>query len=101
MIRMSNHSKERSKERVEGVETNHDARKFAKQAWQYGKHINYFQKHPKFFDYLKQKSMQSRSTHIRIFRDNIYIWRGSTKTLVTVHPIPDRFKEEMEGLNNE
>lgn len=98
---ISIHAKERSKERVEGVETNYDARRFAKQAWTHGASIGKFQKYPRFFSYLQNKKSQTRTTHIRIFKNNIYIWRGTTKTLVTVHPIPDRYQEEMEVIDNE
>ena len=101
MSRISNHSKERSKERVEGVKTNYDAKRFAKQAKVSGKPIGLFQKYPRFFSYLQNKNNQTRTTRIKIYKDNIYIWRGATQTLVTVHPIPDRYKKEMEEIDKQ
>jgi len=97
---ISDHAKKRSKERVEGVETNYDARRFAKQAWNNGNHINKYARYPRFFSYLQNKKNQTRTTHVRIFKDNIYIWRGKLQTLVTVHPIPDRYKIEMRAVDN-
>ena len=100
---LSNHSKERSIERVEGIETVADAKRCAKQAYLYGKTLNNFISYPRFFSYLQNKKNQTRTCSIRIFKDNIYIWRGkgTNKTLITVHPIPDRYKQEMEVINND
>ena len=100
MPSISDHAKQRSKERVDGVETNYDARRFAKQARQYGKTIASYQIYPRFFSYLQNKNNQTRTTKIRIYKNNIYIWRGTTQTLVTVHPIPDRYIKEMEVIDN-
>ena len=99
MASISDHAKERSKERVEGVETNYDAKRFARQARISGKPIGNFQRYPKFFSYLQNKKNQTATTRIRVYKDNIYIWRGSNQTLVTVHPIPDRYKEEMKEVD--
>ena len=101
MARLSNHSKERSVERVEGVETFSDAKKCAKQAKQTGATIDKFIRYPNFYSYLQNKRYQTATTRIRIFKDNIYIWRGNNQTLVTVHPIPDRYKDEMEVIDND
>lgn len=97
---LSNHSKERSIERVEGIETVADAKRCAKQARLHGNTINKYQRYPKFFSYLQNKRNQTRTCTIRIYKDNIYIWRGKLQTLVTVHPIPDRYQEEMEVIDN-
>jgi len=100
MPRMSGHSKERSVERVDGVDNFSDARKYAKQAWQSGNTINHYIKYPKFFSYLQNKKNQTCTCSLRIYKDNIYIWRGRLRTLVTVHPIPDRYIKEMEVIDN-
>lgn len=100
MPRISFHSKERSKERVDGVETNYDARRLAKQARSSGRTVDKFLKYPRFYSYLINKNNQTRTTSIRVFHDNIYIWRGASQTLVTVHPIPDRYKKEMEEIDS-
>lgn len=97
---ITKHSKERIVERTEGVDTFAEAKKVAKLAKACGKTINQFQKYPKFFAYLQNKRNQTNDCSIRIYRDCIFIWRGRTKSLVTAHPIPDRYLEEMKEMDN-
>lgn len=99
--RMSRHSKERSVERVDGVESFSDAKRYARQARISGKTIDKFIKYPHFFSYLQNKNSQTNTCTVRVYRDNIYIWRGNRQTLVTVHPIPDRYKKEMEAIDSQ
>lgn len=94
MQRITNHSKERIIERTEGVSTKIEAKKVAKQARISGKTLDNFQKYPGFFSYLQSKKNQTNSCSIRVYRGNIYIWRGKN-ILVTAHPIPDRYVKEM------
>lgn len=98
MVSVSKHSKERIVERTDGVNSFAEAKKLAKQAWRSGKTINHFQKCENFSNYLRTKRDQTRTCSIRVYKNNIYIWRGK-KTLVTVHPIPDRFIEEIGEVN--
>lgn len=100
MASITKHSKERIIERTEGVTTFAEAKRLAKQAKISGKTINYYQNYPKFFSYLQNKRNQTNDCSIRIYRGCIYIWRGKTKTLVTAHPIPSRYIEEMEDIDN-
>lgn len=97
---ITKHSKQRIVERTDGVNTFAEAKRLAKQARISGKTLNNFQKYPKFFSYLQNKKNQTNDCSIRIYRGCIYIWRGKTKTLVTAHPIPDRYIEEMEVVDN-
>ncbi len=94
-VKITKHSKERIVERDEGVNTFAEAKQVAKIAWRSGKTINNFQKCPTFFSYLKNKKSQSSTCSIRVYRGNIYIWRGSRHTLLTAHSIPERFAEEL------
>lgn len=96
MAQITRHSKERIVERTNGVNSLYEAKKLAKQARISGKTINDFQKYPRFFSYLQNKKRQTNSCSIRIYRNNIYIWRGKN-ILVTAHPIPERYLEEMNG----
>lgn len=96
MAKITTHSKQRIVERTEGVSNFLEAKKLAKQAKHSGKTINDFQKYENFFQYLQNKKNQTNSCSIRIYRGNIYIWRGKNKSLVTAHPIPDRYIQEME-----
>ena len=96
MPRVSNHGKHRIVERDTLSNSFADAKRTAKVAWRSGLTINHFQAYPKFFEYLVGKRGQAcNNCSIRIYRGNIYVWRGKHHTLVTAHPIPDRFLEEM------
>lgn len=96
MAQITRHSKERIVERTNGINNLYEAKKLAKQARISGKTLNDFQKYPRFFAYLQNKKGQTNSCSIRIYRDNIYIWRGKN-ILMTVHPIPERYLKEMNG----
>lgn len=98
-MRITKHSKQRIIERDTGVNFVTEAKKVAKLAFRSGKTVGDFQKYPKFFNYLQAKTTQTRDCSVRVYRGNIYIWRGRRRSLVTAHPIPDRFHEELEALN--
>ncbi|MDE7345426.1 MAG: hypothetical protein K2N48_01650 [Muribaculaceae bacterium] len=87
-------------ERTDGVENLAEAKRIAKQAYVSGKTLNHYQKYPKFFNYLGNKRDQTNTCSIRIYKGNIFIWRGKGKhkSLITAHPIPDRYIKEMEEL---
>lgn len=92
---VTNHSIKRIIERDDNVNFVAEAKKVAKNAFTAGKTIKDFVDCPKFAEYLKKKKNQARDCSVRVYRDNIYIWRGKRKNLVTAHPIPDRFKDEL------
>lgn len=98
MGKITRHSKERIVQRTEGCESFAEAKKLAKQAWHSGATINQFQKFPKFSAYLRNKRHQTNTCSIRVYKGNIYIWRGK-KTLITAHPIAERYIKEMEEIN--
>lgn len=99
MPRITHHSKKRIIQRNETVNTVQDAKRIAKIAWRSGKERGYFTKYPKFFSYLANKQSQSNTCSIRIYQGHIYIWRGKNRSLVTSHPIPDRYIEEMAEID--
>lgn len=101
MPRLTQHGKERIVERNETISSFSDAKRIAKIAWQSGKTRGAFTKYPKFFNYLANKQSQSNTCSIRVYKDNIYIWRGKNRNLVTSHPIPDRYLKEIEEINKE
>lgn len=101
MPSISKHSKERIVQRIGDITTFAEAKRLAKQARVSGKTINYFQKYEKFFSYLQNKRNQTNDCSVRVYRGYIYIWRGKNKTLVTVHPIPTRYIEEMDRKDSE
>lgn len=96
-MRITKHSKQRIIERDNGVSSVAEAKKVAKLAFRSGKTVGDFQKYPKFYNYLRGKAAQTHDCSVRVYRGNIYIWRGRKHTLVTAHPIPDRFHEELEA----
>lgn len=100
MGKITRHSKERIVQRTEGCESFAEAKKLAKQAKRSGATINQFQKFPKFFSYLQNKRNQTNTCSIRVYRGNIYIWRGKD-TLITAHPIPERYIKEMEAIGDD
>lgn len=87
-------------ERNADVNSIGEAKRMAKQASASGKTINAFQQYPKFFAYLQNKKDQTNNCRIRVYHDNIYIWRGRNHILVTAHPIPDRYKQEMKEIDD-
>lgn len=99
-MRISMHSKKRIVERDSAVNSFHEAKRTAKQARVSGKNIGAFQSCPTFFPYLQRKRNQANDCTVKVYHGNIYIWRGSRRTLVTAHPIPDRFKAELEEMDN-
>lgn len=100
MATITRHSKQRIIERNEGVETFAEAKRMAKQAKISGKTLNDFQRYPRLFSYLQGKKSQTNDCCIRIYRGNIYIWKGKHKALVTAHPIPDRFIKEIQEVDS-
>lgn len=99
-MRTSYHARARLVQRDENAISHNDAKKLAKIAFNSGDTINMYQRYPKFFNYLSRRRSESATCRVRIYRGNIYIWKGSKKTLVTAHPIPDRFLKEMREIDN-
>lgn len=95
-MRITKHSKQRIIERDDGVNYISEAKKVAKLAFTAGKTIADYQKHVAFYEYLKRKKEQTHDCSLRVYRGNIYIWKGRKKSLVTAYPIPNRFKKELE-----
>ena len=97
MPRVTRHGKARLVQRDEAVDNFSEAKRTATIAWRSGSTINEYNIYPHFFEYLTNKKSQSNSCSIRIYRGNIYIWRGkkNNRSLVTSHPIPDRYLAEM------
>ena len=96
-MNLSKHSKERSVERVERVNCFAETKRNAKIAYRAGKTISYYDSKPQFSAYLQSRKRTSNNSTVRVYKGNIYIWRGKHKTLTTVLPIPERFIEELEG----
>lgn len=75
-----------------------EAVKIAKIAYRSGKTINYYADCRKFSEYLRRKRAQTCECSIRVYQGNIFIWKGRSHVLVTAHPIPVRFKTELEAV---
>lgn len=100
-MRTSYHARARIVERDSTANCHNDAKRLAKIAFKSGDTINNYQQYPKFFSYLSRRRNESATCRIRIYNGNIYIWKGNKKTLITAHPIPDRFIREMEVAAND
>lgn len=100
-MRTSYHARARIVERDSAANCHNDAKRLAKIAFKSGDTINSYQQYPKFFSYLSSRRNESATCRVRIYNGNIYIWKGSKKTLITAHPIPDRFIREMETVMND
>lgn len=96
-MNLSRHGKERSVERVERVNCFAEAKRNAKIAYRAGKTISYYDSKPQFSAYLQARKRTSNNSTVRVYKNNIYIWRGKHKTLTTVLSIPERFFEELGG----
>lgn len=100
-MRISYHARARIVQRDDSANSHNDAKKLAKIAFNSGTTIDRFQKYPKFFAYLCDRRNESATCRVRVYRGNIYIWKGTQKKLITAHPIPDRFIKEMEAINEQ
>lgn len=98
-MRITRHGKQRIVERDEGVKSIAEAKQVAKLAFRSGKTINDFQKCKNFSRYLRYKASQTCECSVKVYRGNIYIWKGRQKSLITAYPIPERFHEELEAMN--
>lgn len=97
-MRFTSHGKKRLIERDDNIESVIEAKRVAKQAFISGKPISDYRAYPDFFNYLKKKKNQCCDCSLRVYRNNIYIWKTRKHILVTVHPIPDRFQEGVSML---
>lgn len=95
---VSHHSRQRLVERVDGINSVKDAKRMAKQAWISGKTVNNFCSYPTFCNYLERKRGPSQNSSIRVYRGNVFIWRGKSKTLVTAFPVPPKYTEIVKEL---
>lgn len=99
MGRITRHGKMRLVQRADDCDNFVEAKKLAKLARTSGLTVDKFAKYPKFYLYLQHKNAKTNSQTIRVYRGNIFIWKGKN-TFVTAHPIPYRYIKEMEMIDN-
>ena len=94
---ITTHAKERLQQRNEFVDTFTCAKRNAKVAFISGKCIHEVaKKYPKTAEWMSyKKDKNGRTAKVRLYQDVLYLWKGKHNTLITVIPLPDRFKEEM------
>lgn len=99
-MRITKHAKQRIKERNENVSSIAMAERNAKIAFRSGLTIGCVDKFSETLaEYMRNKKRRNGSNAtIRIYQNNVYVWRGDNHRLVTVHPIPNIFKEEAEKV---
>lgn len=99
--RASYHGKERLVQRLEEVNNFEDAKKMEAIAWHSGKTINHFQSYPRTYSYLRYKKNRTNECSIRVYRNNLFIWRGKKRKFVTAYPLPQALLDEIEKEGNE
>lgn len=95
-MRITKHAKERIIERNELVNSVAMAERNAKIAFRSGITIGRVDKlSPELASYMRNKKHRNGSNStIRIYQNNVYVWRGDNHRLVTAHPVPEYLKEE-------
>lgn len=98
-MRMSNHALNRLVQRDKEIDYIKEAKRKAKIAYQKGHNIGYYISDEQFYNYLKSL-VRTNTTKIKIYDNLIYIFRGSNKTLVTVHKFPEFMLERDDKNEN-
>lgn len=95
MVKIGNHAKQRASERLD-VSTKNERVKLFKIAMHSGIPTHDFK--DELFDYLIKKHNKP-GVGIKVYQDNIYVYKN--KFVITVFPIPDRFKPVEQYYKNE
>ena len=82
----------RIKERT-NVSRKTEALKLIKKASARGACIHSFKPYEKFYQYLIRKAGYDK--RVKVFGGYVFIFNGGSSRLITMYPIPERFKEEM------
>lgn len=100
---ITKHSRERAKERIDETLSRKEFSRMAKIAYRSGQKPSFYEgKAPHFFDYLCHKRNQQRNNlHIRVYNCHIWFWKGSHPSLVSVVPVKDAFKIELQNVEDE
>lgn len=99
MGKITRHGKQRLVQRCDDCESFLEAKRLAKLARTSGKTVDQFSKYPKFYIYLQNKNNKTNSQSIRVYKGQIFIWKGKN-TFMTAFPIPRRYLKEMEAIDN-
>lgn len=95
---ITQHSKQRLIERNDKVDNYENAKRNAKVAFNSGYCIhNLAESCPRTADWMRyKKEKNGRTARVRLYQNNLYLWRGQHKRLITVIPLPKVLREEVE-----
>jgi hypothetical protein len=96
-MQITKHAKERIKERNESIDSCHLAKRNAKIAYNSGYKIHELARDcPRIARWMqKKKDQNGNSAKVRLYQNNLYIWRSKANRLVTVIPLCKDFQEEL------
>lgn len=88
------HGIKRIKERTE-LNKKGEALKLIKHASKYGASPHQFLKVKKFYRYLMTRVGYDK--RVKVYMGYVFIFNGGSDRLITMYPIPERFKEEIKN----
>ena len=96
-IIITQHAKQRIQERNDSVTSAALAKRNAKIAYNSGYKIHELAGHcPHITAWMcKKKEKNGNDAKVRLYQNNLYIWRGKANRLITVIPLSEKLKEEL------
>jgi hypothetical protein len=88
------HGIKRIKERTD-LSRKTEALKLIKKASQRGASIHSFKAYKRFYRYLINRAGFDK--RVKVYAGYVFIFNGGSNRLITMYPIPERFKEEMKN----
>lgn len=100
-ITITKHAKERLVERNDSVNSFKMAERNAKIAFRSGYKIHQLARDfPRIAQWMQNKKDQNGgAAKVRLYQNNLYIWRSKANRLITVIPLCEDFQKELEKLN--
>ena len=98
---VTQHAKQRIQERNELVSSAALAKRNAKIAYNSGYKIHQLAGHcPRITAWMRRKKGQNgNDAKVRLYQNNLYIWRGKKSRLVTVLPLYEELQEELKNYH--
>ena len=100
---ITQHAKQRIVQRDDSVNTIAVAKRNAKIAYNSGYKIHELAGYcPHITAWMRRKKGQNgNDAKVRLYQNNLYIWRGKKKRLVTVLPLCENFQRELNEFNEQ
>ena len=96
---ITQHGKMRLVERNDKVDNYEAAKRNAKIAFNSGYCIHQLAEHcPRTADWMRcKKEKNGRTARVRLYQNNLYLWRGTHKNFITAIPLPKILRKEVES----